>query len=162
MNNATTPNTSVQGSDIASDLPAAEGNATAVSQAGTGQGFPTFGHQQVGPQTVFYPTTGTQTFQTNIANASTLSTFGTNQVATTTASNAVAPVAAHNTAPTLHACNICPNTFKRAGDLRRHYKKHFPSQYIYDCHVIGCDRVGTNGFYRKDKLAHHLKKAHGL
>ncbi|CZR58603.1 uncharacterized protein PAC_08495 [Phialocephala subalpina] len=191
MDYTTTPKTSVLGLDIASDLPVTDGLGVLVSREGTGHGFPTLEHQQA-YQAAFNPTTGHHAHQGNTTNASTPFASGTNQVLTTafgpfaghlayqtnittstsstssinqtsTVTNVVAPAATLTTpVPIPHTCNICPGVFKRAGDLRRHYKKHFASQYICDCHVVGCNRASINGFYRKDKLAHHLKKAHGL
>jgi uncharacterized Zn-finger protein len=61
-----------------------------------------------------------------------------------------------------HPCNVCPRAFNRKSDLRRHFKRHFSSQAVFDCNVTGCDRNGGNGFYRRDKLADHLKQRHGL
>lgn len=57
-------------------------------------------------------------------------------------------------------CNRCTKTFMREGDLRRHYKKHFPSQRIFHCFVGGCGRNGAKGFYRRDKLANHQRNRH--
>lgn len=59
-------------------------------------------------------------------------------------------------------CNRCTKTFKREGDLRRHYKKHFRSQYIFECFVGNCTRNGGKGFYRRDKWADHQKKRHSI
>jgi hypothetical protein len=45
----------------------------------------------------------------------------------------------------------CEKTFRRAGDFRRHMKKHSPP--MYRCPFNGCDRT----FYRKDKAFDHSK-----
>jgi hypothetical protein len=57
-------------------------------------------------------------------------------------------------------CNRCGKTTGRAGDMRRHYKIHFPEQVKYPCTMEGCNRKDRNGFYRPDKLRDHLRKAH--
>jgi len=59
-----------------------------------------------------------------------------------------------------HACDKCTASFKRPGDLRRHYRKHFPETRVFSCSAPGCDKTGENGFYRRDKLMHHLRTAH--
>ncbi|KAF1940040.1 hypothetical protein EJ02DRAFT_456391 [Clathrospora elynae] len=48
----------------------------------------------------------------------------------------------------------CPQTFRRAGDYRRHMKKH--TTPCYKCAVFDCDMT----FYRADKLRDHLKQGH--
>jgi hypothetical protein len=59
-----------------------------------------------------------------------------------------------------YLCDRCDKTTGRAGDLRRHYKIHLPAQFKYHCPVEGCNRNGCAGFYRRDKLCDHLRKAH--
>ena len=59
-----------------------------------------------------------------------------------------------------HECDKCNASFKRLGDLKRHYKKHFPVTRIFHCKVLGCDKNGENGFYRRDKLMDHMRSAH--
>jgi len=49
--------------------------------------------------------------------------------------------------------------FKRRGDLTRHSRIH-GSQQRYDCSAQGCDRHGTRGFTRKDKLVDHMLAGH--
>jgi uncharacterized Zn-finger protein len=61
-----------------------------------------------------------------------------------------------------HHCDRCPSTFVRSSDLRRHYRKHFTSQIVYGCFVNNCPRNGLRGFTRRDKLADHQRKIHGL
>lgn len=56
----------------------------------------------------------------------------------------------------------CSKTFRRYGDLTRHFKKHFTCLRAFHCSHLGCDRNGEKGFYRKDKLLDHQKKKHGL
>ena len=43
-----------------------------------------------------------------------------------------------------------------------HYRKHFPEAKTFPCNVPGCDKVGENGFYRRDKLIHHRRTAHPI
>jgi hypothetical protein len=56
----------------------------------------------------------------------------------------------------------CDKTFRRYGDLRRHFRKHFICSRAFHCHHLGCHRNGDNGFYRKDKFVDHQRKKHGL
>jgi hypothetical protein len=56
----------------------------------------------------------------------------------------------------------CTKTFKRYGDLKRHFKKHFPVMRTFECFHQECDRNGTRGFYRKDKFEEHRRVKHGL
>lgn len=63
---------------------------------------------------------------------------------------------------TLHTCHVTgckARPFKRRGDLKRHSRKHEPQQ-IYICSAIDCDRRGTNGFTRRDKLFDHMLAGH--
>ncbi|KAH7084462.1 hypothetical protein FB567DRAFT_529055 [Paraphoma chrysanthemicola] len=53
-----------------------------------------------------------------------------------------------------HTCPVCNKTSKRAGDYRRHMKKHAPP--LFRCCVINCDKT----FYRADKVRDHLKQGH--
>jgi len=64
--------------------------------------------------------------------------------------------------PDRHSCRICNKTLKRPGDVKRHEKKHFPKEVTFHCWQLGCDRNGTKGFYRRDKLRDHEKIVHGL
>jgi hypothetical protein len=64
--------------------------------------------------------------------------------------------------PKSHPCDLCSNTFVRAGDLRRHYGVHFPDRRTFHCRVEGCDRNGQRGFYRRDKFRDHRRQAHGV
>jgi hypothetical protein len=61
-----------------------------------------------------------------------------------------------------HPCDRCPNVFGRAGDLRRHYRVHFPDRRTFHCHFEGCNRNGQRGFYRRDKFRDHQRQAHGF
>jgi hypothetical protein len=61
-----------------------------------------------------------------------------------------------------HVCRLCSSTFKRKGDLGRHWKKHLPEQANFHCRHPHCDRNGRNGFYRRDKLIAHQKQVHDL
>ncbi len=53
-------------------------------------------------------------------------------------------------------CSTCNTTFKRAGDLARHEKKHQAGR-AFKCLVPGCSFKGS---YRKDKLDAHVKSCH--
>jgi hypothetical protein len=61
-----------------------------------------------------------------------------------------------------HLCDRCLKAFSRAGDLRRHYKVHFPNHRTFHCLIEGCNRSGQRGFYRCDKLRDHQRQAHGF
>lgn len=63
--------------------------------------------------------------------------------------------------PKCHPCDRCPSAFGRAGDLRRHYRVHFPDRHTFHCHLEGCHRNGQRGFYRRDKFRDHQRQAHG-
>jgi hypothetical protein len=63
--------------------------------------------------------------------------------------------------PKCHPCDRCSSAFGRAGDLRRHYKVHFPDRRTFQCRIKGCDRNGQRGFYRCDKFRDHQRQAHG-
>ena len=56
----------------------------------------------------------------------------------------------------------CTKTFRRYGDLTRHFKKHFICQRVFHCFHAGCYRNGDHGFYRKDKFFDHRRKKHGF
>jgi hypothetical protein len=64
--------------------------------------------------------------------------------------------------PKDHLCDRCSSAFSRAGDLRRHYKVHFPHHRTFHCLIEGCNRSGERGFYRRDKLHDHQRQAHGF
>jgi hypothetical protein len=68
------------------------------------------------------------------------------------------PVIAPPSAPSNRvACSYgCGKTFRRAGDCRRHMKKHGPPGFI--CTLPGCNMP----FYRADKLRDHLKRGHKI
>lgn len=66
------------------------------------------------------------------------------------------------TSPDRSICSICHSTFKRAGDLKRHERVHFPGQRNFHCKESGCDRKGRKGFYRRDKLRAHERQVHGM
>lgn len=68
---------------------------------------------------------------------------------------------AHNAAARL-ACRHpgCTTTVARAGELRRHIRKHQTPHL--SCLVNNCSRKGDNGFYRSDKLRDHLRCYHRL
>ena len=53
----------------------------------------------------------------------------------------------------------CDRTFSRPSDLARHLKsRHCPP--TFNCPVDDCDRKGSRGFPRKDKLGDHLRQKH--
>ena len=56
----------------------------------------------------------------------------------------------------------CERTFARAGNMRRHARKHDPAAERFPCQVAGCKYTGAKAFARKDKLADHVKKRHAV
>ena len=60
-----------------------------------------------------------------------------------------------------HQCDVCPTMFVRASDRDRHRRTHFPKNRLHHCRENGCNRNGPNGFFRRDKLRDHQRKAHG-
>lgn len=62
--------------------------------------------------------------------------------------------------PKEHRCDRCLGAFSRAGDLRRHYRVHFPDYRTFHCRFEGCNRNGPRGFYRRDKFRDHQRQAH--
>lgn len=54
-----------------------------------------------------------------------------------------------------HRCQSCMKTFRRASDRDRHALSHNPNALRYACPFPGCNRVGRNGFLRRDKLTQH-------
>ncbi len=64
--------------------------------------------------------------------------------------------------PTNHLCDRCTGAFGRAGDLRRHYRVHFPDYRTFHCRLEGCSRNGQRGFYRRDKFRDHQRQVHGI
>lgn len=56
----------------------------------------------------------------------------------------------------------CTAKFKSSATFRRHYKTHLPAsqRHMLDCTFEGCDRVGREGFSRKDNLTQHLRRVH--
>jgi hypothetical protein len=67
-----------------------------------------------------------------------------------------------NELPRNNLCDRCYRAFKRAGDLRRHYRVHLPGHRTFPCSIEGCNRSGEKGFYRRDKLRDHQRQAHGF
>jgi hypothetical protein len=68
-----------------------------------------------------------------------------------------------NTSPIgRHICRLCRSNFKRAGDLRRHSRVHYPEQRSFHCSQPLCNRKGTKGFYRRDKLRTHQRQVHNM
>jgi hypothetical protein len=64
--------------------------------------------------------------------------------------------------PKTHPCDRCSSSFGRAGDLRRHYRVHFPDRRTFHCRIEGCNRNGQRGFYRRDKFRDHQRQAHNF
>ncbi|PMD49013.1 hypothetical protein L207DRAFT_575656 [Hyaloscypha variabilis F] len=60
-----------------------------------------------------------------------------------------------NRAEYRHHCPSCMRPFHRRSDRNRHALIHNPSAPRYNCSFPGCDRVGSNGFLRRDKLTQH-------
>lgn len=56
-----------------------------------------------------------------------------------------------------YLCLECNKTYSRAGELRRHAKKHQPGPRDWECQTPGCHRKGLKGFDRKDKMRDHFK-----
>lgn len=56
----------------------------------------------------------------------------------------------------------CTTICQSASIFRRHYKTHLPASQSpkLDCTFEGCDRVGQEGFSRKDNLIQHLRRVH--
>ena len=54
-----------------------------------------------------------------------------------------------------HHCPSCMQTFHRRSDRDRHALAHDLNAPRFDCSFPGCDRVGRNGFLRRDKLTQH-------
>jgi hypothetical protein len=60
-----------------------------------------------------------------------------------------------NRAEYRHHCPFCMRPFRRRSDRDRHALIHNSSAPRYNCSFPGCDRVGSNGFLRRDKLTQH-------
>jgi hypothetical protein len=56
-----------------------------------------------------------------------------------------------------YACGVCTKTYSRPADLRRHMPEHDPDAVRYSCPFEYCNRKGSNGFLRADKLAEHRR-----
>ncbi|KAH7072176.1 hypothetical protein BKA63DRAFT_555001 [Paraphoma chrysanthemicola] len=69
---------------------------------------------------------------------------------------AIAPPPSQPTDVSRHTCPVCSKTFKRAGDYRRHMKKHGPP--LFKCCVMNCDKT----FYRADKVRAHHRQGHKM
>ena len=54
----------------------------------------------------------------------------------------------------------CKAAFNSMADLKRHSAMHCTNPVMYSCDRPGCDRVGDNGFTRKDKLRDHIRQKH--
>jgi hypothetical protein len=69
------------------------------------------------------------------------------------------PIAEHDKRFTCDVADCSAGPYKRIGDLKRHNKKH-GTQQVYDCSAVDCNRTGTRGFTRKDKLVDHMLAGH--
>lgn len=54
----------------------------------------------------------------------------------------------------------CKRLFHREADFKRHLPVHDQSQRDFPCPADGCERGGSNGFPRKDKLREHMRAKH--
>ena len=54
----------------------------------------------------------------------------------------------------------CKRLFHREADFKRHLPVHDQSQRDFPCPADGCERGGSNGFPRKDKLRDHMRAKH--
>jgi hypothetical protein len=54
-----------------------------------------------------------------------------------------------------YQCSNCGKSYARRGDRDRHTRTHNPNARRYSCPHPGCNRVGLNGFLRKDKFMEH-------
>jgi hypothetical protein len=54
----------------------------------------------------------------------------------------------------------CKSTFKRKPEFDRHAKKHCLNAKKLSCNFPGCNRIGDNGFTRRDKLNDHRRNGH--
>lgn len=52
-------------------------------------------------------------------------------------------------------CPHCMKSYSRRSDRDRHALSHNPNALRYSCPAVGCNRIGMDGFLRKDKLAQH-------
>ncbi|KAM3066618.1 hypothetical protein ACMFMG_002331 [Clarireedia jacksonii] len=61
-------------------------------------------------------------------------------------------------------CTLCVRTFGRRSDLTRHMTSvhNVGLQVLHLCTVAGCPKSVGAGFSRKDKVAEHLRRVHGL
>jgi hypothetical protein len=61
-------------------------------------------------------------------------------------------------------CTLCVRTFGRQSDLTRHMTSvhNVGPQVLHFCTVLGCPKSIGAGFSRKDKVAEHLRRVHGL
>ncbi|KAB5585566.1 hypothetical protein GE09DRAFT_1071129 [Coniochaeta sp. 2T2.1] len=60
-----------------------------------------------------------------------------------------------SSAPHGHRCSECGRSYSRPADLRRHMPEHNPYARRFSCEYKHCDRKGSNGFLRRDKLKEH-------
>ena len=69
-----------------------------------------------------------------------------------------APDTAASPRPTCHVCN---RSYGRPSELHRHMREHNPNATRHSCPFEGCDRKGSKGFTRADKLrAHQHARGH--
>ncbi|PVH78880.1 hypothetical protein DL98DRAFT_572809 [Cadophora sp. DSE1049] len=79
-----------------------------------------------------------------------------------TASTSSATQGAGTSGPRPYRCTVsmqCHKTFSRRADRDRHELTHnSTSPRTFSCPAAGCDRVGSNGFWRPDKFKEHRAK----
>jgi hypothetical protein len=90
------------------------------------------------------------------------STFGRQQMAPdphVSAARSQVPARAINHGFVCDVAGCHARPFRHRGDLTRHKLSHNPRR-LHDCPVSGCNRKGSRGFPRKDKLLDHMLAGH--
>jgi hypothetical protein len=83
-----------------------------------------------------------------------------NLPSSTPAPGPVAPLLISHVPPpasSRYQCSNCTKSYTRRGELVRHQRIHNPNAPRYPCPYTGCDRIGTRGFLRSDKLIEHRR-----
>ncbi|KAI5837850.1 hypothetical protein DFP73DRAFT_635876 [Morchella snyderi] len=58
--------------------------------------------------------------------------------------------------------NDCTHVFTTKNDFNRHCNtRHGLRESLLDCSFAGCNKVGENGFSRRDNMLQHLREVHG-
>ncbi|KAI5838470.1 hypothetical protein DFP73DRAFT_264649 [Morchella snyderi] len=55
----------------------------------------------------------------------------------------------------------CLKTFKNSAGFKRHHDTVHIGKKL-NCTHVGCDRIGDNGFTRRDNLNDHMRSVHGM